>query len=414
MAYNELIKNFKRIREYRREFYIYGFKSREDFTTKSARTYDNERRRIESWLGDYMRFHQTAEGKQVFLSIDSRQASHNPLYKAWKSKSFTDGAITLHFILFDILHEPEEKYSLPEICERINGYLNDFEQAPFYDESTIRKKLKDYVDEGLIKKEKNGQYIQYCRVSAGSYYEQDVLDFFSEVSPCGVVGSFLLDKNTPQKSRFTFKHHYINTALDSEISAQILDAMGEHRSIRIERLNRDKVSVSENLITPLRLLYSVQSGRQYLMAHHPKFKRIQSYRVDKIVSVQKEESCAQFDDLREKLNRMQSRLWGVSTQSKAKARLEHVDFTVHYSDREILIHERLEREKRCGHVEELGPNTSRFSAEIYDSSELIPWIRTFICRLIEINFSNKDLEKAFQTDLQQMYRLYGLEEETKL
>lgn len=31
MPYSELIKNFGRIREYVREFYVYGFKSRENF-----------------------------------------------------------------------------------------------------------------------------------------------------------------------------------------------------------------------------------------------------------------------------------------------------------------------------------------------------------------------------------------------
>ena len=30
MAYSELIKNFARIRDYMREFYVYGFKSREE------------------------------------------------------------------------------------------------------------------------------------------------------------------------------------------------------------------------------------------------------------------------------------------------------------------------------------------------------------------------------------------------
>ena len=48
-------------------------------------------------------------GKTVFLSIDSRATQRNPLYKAWKSKSFTDKDITLHFLLFDILSAPEVK-----------------------------------------------------------------------------------------------------------------------------------------------------------------------------------------------------------------------------------------------------------------------------------------------------------------
>lgn len=82
MAYSELIKNFNKIRDYMRDFYVYGFKSRDDYTKKSARSYDDEKRRIESWLGNYMKFHQTVDGKNVFLSIDSRATRHNPLYKA--------------------------------------------------------------------------------------------------------------------------------------------------------------------------------------------------------------------------------------------------------------------------------------------------------------------------------------------
>lgn len=107
MAYSELIKNFNKIRDYMRDFYVYGFKSRDDYTKKSARSYDDEKRRIESWLGDYMKFHQTADGKNVFLSIDSRVTRHNPLYKAWKTKSFTDR--DLPFILLLWIFFPMDK-----------------------------------------------------------------------------------------------------------------------------------------------------------------------------------------------------------------------------------------------------------------------------------------------------------------
>lgn len=79
MAFSEVIKNFNDVRDYMREFYVYGFKNRSEFTRKSLRTYDNVKRRVESWLGDYMHFLNTADGKNVFLSIDSRSSSHNPL-----------------------------------------------------------------------------------------------------------------------------------------------------------------------------------------------------------------------------------------------------------------------------------------------------------------------------------------------
>ena len=35
MAYSELIKNFDRIRDYMRQFYVYGFKSRNKYDKKS-------------------------------------------------------------------------------------------------------------------------------------------------------------------------------------------------------------------------------------------------------------------------------------------------------------------------------------------------------------------------------------------
>ena len=181
MAYSELVKNFNKIRDYMREFYVYGFKSRDEYTKKSARSYDDERRRMESWLGDYMRFRQTPDGKNVFISIDSRVSRHNPLYKAWKTKSFTDGDITLHFVLFDILSSSDISLTLSEITDRIDDYLCDFEAPKVFDESTVRKKLKEYVAEGLILSEKQGKTVTYRRVEDVQMCDLDTLDFFSEV-----------------------------------------------------------------------------------------------------------------------------------------------------------------------------------------------------------------------------------------
>lgn len=78
MAYSELIKDFRRIRPYMRSFYVYGFRHRLEYDAKSARSYDNERRRVASWLGAYMKFGQDADGKRVFLSVDSRSVPRNP------------------------------------------------------------------------------------------------------------------------------------------------------------------------------------------------------------------------------------------------------------------------------------------------------------------------------------------------
>lgn len=415
-AYNELIKNFEKIRNYMREFYVYGFKSRDEYQSKSARSYDDERRRMESWLGDHMSFVRTPEGKNVFISIDSRISTHNPFYKALKAKSFTDGDITLHFIIFDILHSPEVVLSLPEILEKIDEYLSNFENPMSFDDSTVRKKLKEYISHGIIVSQKEGRKLLYRRAEDIDLPDiTDALNFYSEVAPCGVIGSFLLDKQEKSCDNFTFKHHYITSAMDSDVMANLFKAMREKSVISVDNLSRREQEPRKNRIIPLRILISVQNGRQHLIAYQPDFNTIKSFRVDYLSNVKIEEPSPRFDELRAELDKMQTKMWGVSARRKFSGteHIEHVEFDIRVADNEDFIVRRLEREKRIGKIEKLDNNTYRFTAEVYDTSEMIPWIRTFICRITNLNFSNKALENQFKRDLREMYRMYGIEEVEK-
>lgn len=84
MAYSELIKNFSRIRDYMRQFYLYGFKSRTQYHKKSVRSYDNERRRIESWLGDFMRFRCILSAIRHKRWLQIRFTGHNGKPHSWR------------------------------------------------------------------------------------------------------------------------------------------------------------------------------------------------------------------------------------------------------------------------------------------------------------------------------------------
>ena len=415
-SYSELIKNFERIRAYMREFYVYGFKSRDDYSKKSARSYDDERRRIESWLGDHMNFVRTPEGKNVFISIDSRNIRHNPFYNAWKAKSFTDGDITLHFILFDILHEPSIKRTIAELMEEIDAkYLSGFESPMMFDESTVRKKLKEYCEAGIVLAEKQGKRMYYRRAESTDIGDlNDVLHYFSEAAPCGVIGSFILDKEHKIDSdAFTFKHHYITGAIDSGVLAALFTAMRQKRVVTISNMSRRRDLPRKNRIIPLRVFISVQSGRQHLIAYLPEYNHFQSYRVDYLSNVKLEEPTPRFDELRAELDNMQEKMWGVSVKRNKRGveHLEHVEFTVKVDDGEDFIVRRLYREKRIGTVEKLDEHTYRFSADMYDSSEIVPWIRSFICRIVDMKFSNKAQQNKFCEDIDQMCLMYGIDKE---
>ena len=392
-----------------REFYIYGFKSRSEYTYKSARSYDNERRRVESWLDGYMGFHNTSDGKNVFISVDSRACPHNPLYNAFKAKSFTDGDITLHFVLFDILYSPDIGMTVGEITEAVDFCLSQSENFRAFDESTVRKKLNEYAAQGIINREKRGKFVYYSRAVDLSKIEQNALDFFSETLPCGVIGSFLLDKIEPRAdSVFAFKHHYITSAPDSEIICSLLDAIADKQYIELESARKRSSSPFKITVVPLRIMKSSQNGREYLMAYVPVRRHITSFRIDYILSVRNLGECEYYSFCRALLEDMTPHIWGVSTQSSEHGTLGHVEFTVCYNDNETHIPARLEREKRCGTVERLDANHSRFSADIYDLNEILPWIKTFICRITDISFSDPEIERHFKSDIDKLYELYGV------
>ena len=253
MAYSELIKSFEKIRGYMREFYVYGFKSREQYDRKSARSYDNERRRIESWLGDYVEFRQDSGGKTVFLTVDNRSVPHNPLYKAFKAKSFTPNDITLHFYILDMLADGSI-LTVKQIADRLTDtYYSAFESCDMPDESTVRKKLKEYEHLGLLECVKQGRESAYRRSADTVDLEawRDVADFFSETNPLGVVGSYLLDQTEEVSDRFSYKHHYLLNVLDSEVIYDLLQAIHEHRSAEITTFVARRKEERLNTVLPL-------------------------------------------------------------------------------------------------------------------------------------------------------------------
>lgn len=400
MAYSELIKSFSRIRTYMRSFYVYGFKHRGDFDEKSARAYDNERRRIESWLGDYMSFGQDEDGRRVFLSVDSRAVSSNPIYRAFHTKSFTDRDIMLHFQLLDILSESD---SLPifEIMEELSERLNSFEEGEAPDESTVRKKLAEYEKLGLVTKEKRGRETVYCRsacpLDLGSWREAAA--FFSEAAPLGVIGSFVQELLPETSDCFRFKHHYILNALDSEILCELAEALGESRLAELD------CGARRAQVLPLRFYISTQTGRQYVLAWSPRTERFSFWRLDLIDSVKIGERLTPPAELSDRMREFQRHVWGVSSGNRDT--LEHLEMTVYAGPAEDFIVQRLEREKRGGTVTKLDDTHWRFSIDAYDTLEILPWVRTFTGRITNFKADNPVVVTRFYNDLEAMSAMYG-------
>lgn len=232
-GFSELIKNFEKTRDHVRDFFIYGFKVRNDFERKSARTYDDEKRRVESWLGDFLRYDDSVRGRQIAISVDSGHAPENPLYQAYYSKSFTDNDIKLHFLLLDILAQGE-CLRLREISGRL-----DEDYGEFFDEQTVRNKLKEYVGEGILLTEKRGKtaYFSLSPDKVSSFTDEyeglaDAVKFFSETQEFGIIGNSILKSAELKNDLFFMKHNYIVHTLEDVILPEILEAIEQKRYLR--------------------------------------------------------------------------------------------------------------------------------------------------------------------------------------
>lgn len=407
MAYSELIKNFEKIRGYMREFYVYGFKSREEYTAKSSRSYDNERRRIESWLGDFISFRQDSTGKNIFITVDNRDVPHNPLYNAFKARSFTDNDVILHFYILDLLADGDT-LTVRQIVDRLfSDYLSHYESAEAFDESTVRKKLKEYENLGLLESSHIGRELAFRRKQDKVDLEswKEAVSFFSETNPLGVIGSYLLDKYTELDDQFSFKHHYLLHALNSEILYELLIAIREHRSIDLTCFIVRRGELRQHTVLPIKIYVSTQSGRQYLLSYHYRMKRPMFFRIDNIRKVKPGPIESNFKKYAGFYDKFTENLWGVSTGSGHS--LDHVEMTVHIGRNEGFILERLEREKRCGEITAIDEFTYRYTADVYDASEMLPWLRTFIGRIISFECSNDFARNRFYDDLDKMRAIYG-------
>lgn len=429
MAYSELIKNFDNIRGYMRDFFLYGFKTREEYDRKSARSYDNERRRIQSYLGSLISFRQTPSGKNAFISLEGRSVTHNPLYQAFKAKSFTNKDITLHFLLLDILSG--NSYSLKDILRIMDTeYLTAFQNPISFDESTLRKKLKECEELGIVVSEKCGKSVTYRlsedEICLAEYKE--AIRFFTEESPLGVIGSYLEarmqadveqayptgrndenGKRLPGKNDcageyLTFKNHYIMNAYDAEITELILQGIHEKRLLEITSFSRGDAGVKQQTVIPYKLYVSTQGGRNYLFCMDADNLRPYSLRVDYIQKGKAGEVCADYDRLLTVCERAGEHMWGVSCAKYR--RYEHIEMDILVGTDEAFIVRRLEREKRCGTVSKVDEETYRFSADVLDAYEMMPWIRTFFGRIKAIRCDNEDVKNQLKIDMVKMLKQY--------
>ena len=410
--FQELIGSFPKTREYVRDFFVYGFKTRNDFKEKSPRTYDNERRRLECWLSPYVRKDYAAGGPNISLAIDSNRPDTNPLFRVWKTKSFTDNDIVLHFLMLDLLRDGRKM-----TAEEITDSLLDAYEALF-DIQLVRRKCNTYAKEGLLQKEKNGKTVVFSLDDALAVWigaNEGVLDalaFYQMAGVFGIIGNELLEQFDSGNRSFRVKHSFFVHTLEDEILLDLLNAMNQKCAVQLDIRSSKQGNAGTARCIPLQIFISTRSGRRFLCGYVRRARRFTCFRLDSIKRVSLMENAEEYDELADMQNRNREKLWGVSFQNEGKHFLDKLSMTLQVLEpSENYILTRLKQEGRGGTVTRTAPNTYLYEIEVFDCNELLPWIRTFTGRILSLKCSDRSVEQQFYRDLQSMYHIYGIEQE---
>ena len=298
-----------------------------------------------------------------------------------------------------------ESYTLTDMLYIIDSeYLSYFREPMIFDESTLRKKLKEYESMGLLRSEKISKKVEYSLVEDDINPEKykDVIRFFTEENILGVIGSYIEDKFENSDRYLSFKNHYIMNAYDTEVIFTILTAIKNKKKVNIHDFRHGKVKE----YIPIKLYVSTQGGRNYLMCKCTEDSKFYAIRTDYIKSVSLGQKANDFSVVKERFDGISKHIWGVSYNG---GELEHFEMDIYVGKGEDYIVKRLEREKRCGNILKIDEETYRFVADVYDSYEAVPWIRTFFGRIKRLECSNKTVSDQIKIDMVKMFKMYGEE-----
>lgn len=408
-GYSELIKNFEKIRDFTRDFFIYGFRGRGDYRSVSARSYDNERRRIESYLSEHIVKIHDSKGKRISISSNTTGKTSNPLFKIWQTKSFTKWDCFLHFVILDILSD-SKSLCVNDIADIIScDYALDMNPEPV-DTMTIRNKLNEYTGLGMLNAEKQGKTLYYSlnqnllsNLKPETKEGLDIaLGFYKNLLPGGFIGHSI---NRTSDNPFIYRQIFFSQVLDDEVLVQVLRAINDKKSVLLNIVNTKSKSSVKSLVVPLMVLSNTRTGRKYVGVYSLRKHRYSTIRLDYIKDVELLDIHTEYESIKNKYRILMKNSFSI--MNKSEVGLQNVRMLINIDEvTEQYVLDRIKREGRHGALKRVDKNVFEYTIDVADTLEMVPWLRTFIGRIIDIEGTEQGVISQFKRDIKTMVSMY--------
>lgn len=363
------------------------------------------------------KFLQSKDRLESYLENDKELANiYKYIFLNKQKIEFIDGIFTVTYDKSNII----ERNYLHNVIEYYNFDITT---------KTIDNKMIELSHLGIVTIKKSNNKTYYC---LSSYFINDLINngnedrfidcvsFFSQISPLGEIGTYILNRLENQsKDYILFKHHYIKNALNDYNIIDLLYAIKNNLWTIIEYRNAtmNDLKYQKIFCYPIEIRESETDGRQYLIYYYPKFQSVSAIRIEFIdsITVGKYPSNEYFNDINN-AKELIKHTWGVSFEKfydgnvKKPIEFYQMKIVIHLNDDEEFIKRRLQREER---------NFKSFKEIILDSygycieveievtnpKEILKWIRSYISRVVLVEINGREYTE-FINDVKELHSFY--------
>ncbi len=238
----------------------------------------------------------------------------------------------------------------------------------------------------------------------------EMVSFFSQTSVLGEIGSYVADRLPAPTWKILYKHNYIVKALNDYNNIDLLYAMqnpdsNNHYWVEIgARDSLDKHGYLYFICYPIQIRENVTDGKQYLIYYHPKYRSIDSIRVDFIdsVIVGSRAKNPDFDEDIKRAYKLIDKTWGLDFcdfyegNVKSEPHPSKVTFTISFARKkdkntnefeiEKFIESRIRREvenyvKKKKSEKDFNDSLLEMTVEVVNPWAMLSWIRSYTRRI---------------------------------
>lgn len=322
-------------------------------------------------------------------------------------------------------------YNIKQIIEIL--HVTNLKKIVYIELDQLQNILDKLNEIGIIdKKEHKGKYWY----SLSTVYINDIIPikaqkrfiqmikFFKNTEVLGTIGHHIekrFEKHSGRKQKnegIYQKHHYIKNAINDYNNIVLLNAIKDKTWIRIQYRNAIDLKPQEIICYPLNLKESVVNGRQFLIYYHPVFRSVSALRVEFIDTIQFVECEFENIDIIENdianSNKLCDYSFGTGFDDFASGNTKsiehkHLELELLLNKDEYFVVNRVLREKQHGNIDIIDENDETlkiiYTIQITSLTDIIPWVRSYIKRIISIRVDGVDYLDVF-SDVEVLLKAY--------